>query len=65
MRKYEKMKNMDRLSATTIDLLHLINKNGKNWPKNEVVVHLFDDQQKNFQKGDVWNVSDLLLCKLL
>lgn len=29
MRKYEKIKNMDRLSETTIDLLHLINENGK------------------------------------
>ena len=29
MRKYEKIKNMDRLSETTIDLLHLINENRK------------------------------------
>ena len=29
MQEYEKIKNMNRLSETTIDLLHLINKYGK------------------------------------
>ena len=29
MKEYEKIKNMNRLSETTIDLLHLMNEYGK------------------------------------
>ena len=56
MREYEKIKNKNRLSETAIDLLHLMNECEKSSDlKDEIIVHLVD----------VWNVSDLLLCKLV
>ena len=52
MKKYEKIKNMNRLSETTIDLLHLMNEYGKKLNlKNEVIVHLVDDQLQMIEKG--------------
>ena len=40
MKKYKKMKNMNKLSETTIDLLHLMNEYGRKHKfKNEVIVH--------------------------
>ena len=45
MKEYEKIKNMNRLSESTIDLLHLMNQYGKKHKlKNEVIVHLVDHQ---------------------
>ena len=52
MKKYEKIKNMNRLSETTIDLLHLKNEYGNKLNlKNEVIVHLVDDQLQMIEKG--------------
>ena len=45
MQEYQKIKNMNRLSETTTDLLHLMNEYGKKHEfKNEIIVHLVDDQ---------------------
>ena len=45
MKEYEKIKNMNRLGQTTIDLLHLMNEYGRNHRlKNEVIAHVVDDQ---------------------
>ena len=45
MKEYEKVKNTNRLSEVTIDLLHLMNEFGKKHKlKTEVTVHLIDDQ---------------------
>ena len=45
MQEYEKIKNKNRLSETTIDLLDLMYKFGKKHNlRNEVIVHLVDDQ---------------------
>ena len=48
MQEYEKIKNMNRLSVTTIDLLYLMNeyeKKKKNKLKTEVIGHLVDQLQ--------------------
>ena len=43
--EYKKIKTLQKLSETTVDLLHLINEYGiKHRLKNEVIVHLVDDQ---------------------
>ena len=43
--EYKKIKILQKLSETTVDLLHLINEYGiKHRLKNEVIVHLVDDQ---------------------
>ena len=45
MKEYEKIKSMNLLSETKIDLLHLMNEYGKKCRlENEVIVHLVDDQ---------------------
>ena len=45
MNEYEKIKNANRLSTTTQDLLHLMNGFGKKHNlKNVVTVHFVDDQ---------------------
>ena len=45
MTEYEKIKNANRISTATQDLLHVMNKFGKQHNlKNEVTVHFFDDQ---------------------
>ena len=45
MQEYEKIKNKNRLGETTIDLLDLMYKFGKKHNlRNEVIVHLVDDQ---------------------
>ena len=46
MNEYEKIKNLNRLSTTIQDLLHLMNEFGKKLKnlKNEVTVHLADDE---------------------
>ena len=45
MNKYEKIKNANRLSTATQDLLHLMNEFGKKHNlKNEVMVHFVHDQ---------------------
>ena len=42
---------MQKLSETTVDLLHLINEYGKKHRlKNEVIVHLVDDQLQITEK---------------
>ena len=52
MREYEKIKNMKRLSETTTDLLHLMNEYAKKHIlKNEVIVHLVDDQLQRIQRN--------------
>ena len=43
--EYKKIKTLQKLSETTVDLLHLINEYGIKFRlKNEVIVHLVDDQ---------------------
>ena len=45
MHEYDKIKNMSRLSETTMDLLHLMREYGKKHKlKNEIIVHFVDDQ---------------------
>ena len=49
--EYKKLKNFDKLSKTSVDLLHLINKYGKTHRlRNEVIVHLVDDQLQMIEK---------------
>lgn len=61
--KHKKLKNFDKLCKTTVDLLHLINEYGKKHRlRNEVMVHLVDDQLQVLEK-DTWNVSNLFLRK--
>ena len=51
MSEYEKIKNMNRLSETTIDLLHLMNEYGKTRRlKNEVIVHLIENQLQMIER---------------
>ena len=51
MKEYEKIKNMNRLSETTIDLLHLMNEyEKKHRHKNEVIVHLVDNQLQMIER---------------
>ena len=49
--EYKKLKNFDKFSKATVDLLHLINKYGKK-PRlrNEVIVHLVNDQLQMIEK---------------
>ena len=50
MNEYEKIKNANRLSTTTQDLLHLMNEfRKKHNLKNEVMVHFVDDQLQQKQ----------------
>ena len=64
MKEYEKIKNMNRLGQTTIDLLHLMNEYGRNHsPKNEVIAHVVDDQLQMIGRDTC--VSDVLLCKFV
>ena len=50
MNEYEKIKNANRLSTTTQDLLHLMNEFRKiHNLKNEVMVHFVDDQLQQKQ----------------
>ena len=52
MQEYEKIKNMNRLSETTIDLLHLMNEYGKEHKlKDEVTDHLVDDQLQMIERN--------------
>ena len=45
MSEYENIKNANRLSTTTKDLLHLMNKSGKKYNlKKDVTVNFVDDQ---------------------
>ena len=49
--EYKKLKNFDKLSKATVDLLHLVNKHGKKHRlRNEVIVHLVDDQLQMIEK---------------
>ena len=51
MQEYEKIKNKNRLSETTIDLLDLMYKSGKKHNlRNEVIVHLVDDQLQMIER---------------
>ena len=51
MKEYEKIQNMNRLSETTTDLLHLMNEHGKiHRLKNEVIVHLVDNQLQMIER---------------
>ena len=51
MQEYEKTKNMNRLSETTIDLLHLMNEcRKKHKLKDEVTFHLVDDQLQMIER---------------
>ena len=63
MTEHEKLKNGNRLSTTTIDLLHLMNEFGKlHKVKDEFTIHLVDDQLQKNRNRYVWNTSDSLLC---
>ena len=49
--QYKKLKNFDKLSKTTLDLLQLINKYGKKHRfRNEVIVQLVVDQLQMIEK---------------
>ena len=49
--EYIKLKNFDKLSETAVDLLHLISEYGrKHRVRNEVIVHLVDDQLQMIKK---------------
>lgn len=49
--EYKKLKIFDKLSKTSVDLLHLINKYGKRHRlRNEVIVHLVDDELEMIEK---------------
>ena len=51
MREYQKIKSKNRLSKTTIDLLHLMNKCEKKYDlKDEIIVDLVDDQLQMIEK---------------
>ena len=51
MQGYEKIKNMNRLNETTIDLLHLMTKYRiKHKLENEVIVHIVDDQPQMIER---------------
>ena len=61
MQEYEKIKKMNRLNETTIALLHLMNEYKiKHNLKNEVIVHIVDDQLQMIKRD-----TCLLLCKLV
>ena len=43
--EYKKLKNLDKLSETTVDVMYLINKYGKKRNlRSEVVIHLVNNQ---------------------
>ena len=49
--EYIKLKNFDKLSETAVNLLHLISEYGrKHRVRNEVIVHLVDDQLQMIKK---------------
>ena len=49
--EYKKLKNFCKLSETTVDVLHVINKyDKKHRLRNEVTVHLVDDQLQMIEK---------------
>ena len=49
--EYRKLKNFDKLSETVVNLLHLISEYGrKHRLRNEVIVHLVDDQLQMIKK---------------
>ena len=51
MPEYKKIKNFQKLSETTVDVLHPMNEYGKkNRLRNEIVVHLVDDQLHVIEK---------------
>ena len=51
MREYEKIKHKNRLSETTIDLLHLKNEYKKKHDlKDEIIVHLVDNRLQMIEK---------------
>ena len=60
MQEYERTKNMNRLSDT-IDLLHLMNEyRKKNKLKDEVTVHLVDDQLQMIER-DTYGMYQIYL----
>ena len=62
MQDYEKIKNMNRLSEATTDLLRLINKYGKKHKlKNEIIAHLVDDQLQMI-KRDKCGMYQIFFC---
>ena len=60
MQEYEKIKSMNRLNETTIDLLHLMNEYRK---KKSYYCPFSWQSSTNDRKRHMRNVSDLLLCK--
>ena len=65
MSEYEKIKNMNTLSETTIDLLHLMNKYRKNHKlKDEVTVHLVNDQLQMIEK-DTCGIKSIFILTCL
>ena len=51
MQEYEKIKHKNRLSETTIDLLHLKNEYEKKHDlKDEIIVHLVDNRLQMIEK---------------
>ena len=63
MKEYAKIKNMNRLSETTIHQSHLMNEYGKKHRlKNEVIVHLVGDQPQMIERDTCgMYISDLHL----
>ena len=62
--EYKKLKNFDKLSETTVDLLHLINEYGKKRLRNEFILHLVDDQLQMVEK-DTCGMYQIYLCVTL
>ena len=62
--EYKKLKIFDKLSETTVDLLHLINEYGKKRLRNEFILHLVDDQLQMVEK-DTCGMYQIYLCVTL
>ena len=62
--EYKKLKISDKLSETTVDLLHVINEYGKKRLRNEFILHLVDDQLQMVEK-DTCGMYQIYLCVTL
>ena len=62
--EHKKLKIFDKLSETTVDLLHLINEYGKKRLRNEFILHLVDDQLQMVEK-DTCGMYQIYLCVTL
>ena len=66
MEEYKKLKTLNRLSETTQDILHFMNKFGKLYNLKEVVREHFADDQLQKTETDTCRVFQLyFFCKLI